>query len=153
MHIWSAFKSPYVARTVLERAGPANVTSSSDIARGCYQFRHSSLTPPYSGVVFGSVRKTQVLYLRIYITMSGLEKALFNLKASLSVPIMTKTRLRSVYHRSVLGCPPYVFSNNSFSQFTAKQLNRQAAKASKDEKTEKDKLKKVRSTSLSGHPE
>ena len=29
-------------------------------------------------------------------------------------------------------------------QFTAKQLNRQAAKASKDEKTEKDKLKKVR---------
>ncbi|KAK2624693.1 hypothetical protein QTJ16_005886 [Diplocarpon rosae] len=39
--------------------------------------------------------------------MSGLEKALFNLK------------------------------------FTAKQLNRQAAKASKDEKTEKDKLKKV----------
>jgi hypothetical protein len=28
-------------------------------------------------------------------------------------------------------------------QFTAKQLNRQAAKASKDEKTEKDKLKKV----------
>merc|ERR1711939_984862 len=39
--------------------------------------------------------------------MSGLEKALFNLK------------------------------------FTAKQLNRQAAKASKDEKTEKDKLKKA----------
>ncbi|KAK6580218.1 hypothetical protein PZA11_007240 [Diplocarpon coronariae] len=41
--------------------------------------------------------------------MSGLEKALFNLK------------------------------------FTAKQLNRQATKASKDEKTEKDKLKKVSS--------
>jgi hypothetical protein len=31
----------------------------------------------------------------------------------------------------------------SWKQFTAKQLNRQAAKASKDEKTEKDKLKKV----------
>lgn len=29
-------------------------------------------------------------------------------------------------------------------QFTTKQLNRQAAKAGKDEKTEKDKLKKVR---------
>jgi len=40
--------------------------------------------------------------------MSGLEKALFNLK------------------------------------FTAKQLNRQAAKAGKDEQTEKAKLKKVR---------
>jgi hypothetical protein len=29
-------------------------------------------------------------------------------------------------------------------QFTAKQLNRQAAKATKDETTEKNKLKKVR---------
>ena len=32
----------------------------------------------------------------------------------------------------------------SRSQFTAKQLNRQAAKAGKDEVTEKNKLKKVR---------
>jgi len=30
-----------------------------------------------------------------------------------------------------------------YSQFTAKQLNRQAAKAGKDEVTEKEKLKKV----------
>ncbi|RKF58139.1 Vacuolar protein-sorting-associated protein 46 [Golovinomyces cichoracearum] len=45
--------------------------------------------------------------------MSGLEKALFNLK------------------------------------FTAKQLNRQAAKASKDEKTERDKLKKAIQAGLS----
>lgn len=37
-------------------------------------------------------------------------------------------------------------------QFTAKQLNRQAAKASKDEKTEKDKLKKVRSQIPSTNP-
>jgi len=32
---------------------------------------------------------------------------------------------------------------NSRAQFTAKQLNRQAAKAGKDEQTEKAKLKKV----------
>lgn len=39
---------------------------------------------------------------------------------------------------------PLKYDTNFFSsQFTAKQLNRQAAKASKDEKTEKDKLKKA----------
>jgi hypothetical protein len=41
-----------------------------------------------------------------------------------------------------------LLTNIIYSQFTAKQLNRQAAKASKDEKTEKDKLKKVQLPSL-----
>lgn len=79
--------------------------------------------------------------------MSGLEKALFNLKASsLSayrarlpfshIPFLPRLR--------ILLLSSYVFANIYSSQFTAKQLNRQAAKASKDEKTEKDKLKKVR---------
>jgi charged multivesicular body protein 1 len=60
--------------------------------------------------------------------MSGLEKALFNLKASHSGP----------QHQ-----PSHSAHTDTHDQFTAKQLNRQAAKASKDEKTEKDKLKKV----------
>ena len=55
--------------------------------------------------------------------MSGLEKALFNLKVS----------VRGAYRGFRL----------TRNQFTTKQLNRQAAKAGKDEKTEKDKLKKV----------
>ena len=57
--------------------------------------------------------------------MSGLEKALFNLKVSpLASPISTR-------------------STDNTLQFTAKQLNRQAAKAGKDETAEKAKLKKV----------
>lgn len=64
--------------------------------------------------------------------MSGLEKALFNLKACLSLT-------QSPYPNS-----RRILTHSPLLQFTAKQLNRQAAKASKDEKTEKDKLKKVR---------
>lgn len=62
--------------------------------------------------------------------MSGLEKALFNLKVW---PIATADK---VLYRPLMMCP----------QFTAKQLNRQAAKAGKDEQTERGKLKKVRPT-------
>lgn len=57
--------------------------------------------------------------------MSGLEKALFNLKVLHILPV-TK--------------PPQLTTST---QFTAKQLNRQAAKAGKDEQTEKAKLKKA----------
>jgi charged multivesicular body protein 1 len=60
--------------------------------------------------------------------MSGLEKALFNLKVCLLPPLPP-----------LLHLPLTVFS----SQFTAKQLTRQAAKASKDETLEKAKLKKA----------
>jgi len=56
--------------------------------------------------------------------MSGLEKALFNLKV--------KCLGRSPHYRRLIPA-----------QFTAKQLNRQAAKAGKDETAEKAKLKKV----------
>lgn len=59
----------------------------------------------------------------------GLEKSLFNLKASLPLspyPIQCENPLIKF-------------------QFTAKQLSRQAAKAGKDETAEKNKLKKVRS--------
>lgn len=56
--------------------------------------------------------------------MSGLEKALFNLKVEQSYWISAQQLI-------------------SPSQFTAKQLNRQAAKAGKDETTEKAKLKSV----------
>ena len=59
--------------------------------------------------------------------MSGLEKALFNLKASQSVILLLHTT-----HLTTIT-----------DQFTAKQLNRQAAKAGKDETAEKSKLKKV----------
>jgi charged multivesicular body protein 1 len=59
--------------------------------------------------------------------MSGLEKALFNLKVGLQAsPKINDFRMLTIN-----------------GQFTAKQLNRQAAKASKDEQTEKAKLKKV----------
>ena len=58
--------------------------------------------------------------------MAGLEKAMFNLK-------VRQLCMRSCDQR--LTCS---------TQFTAKQLNRQAAKANKDEQTEKAKLKKVR---------
>jgi len=59
--------------------------------------------------------------------MSGLEKALFNLKVHAPTP-PTPT--------------PHLSLTNA--QFTAKQLNRQAAKAGKDETAEKNKLKKVK---------
>ncbi|KAH0543688.1 Vacuolar-sorting protein SNF7 [Glutinoglossum americanum] len=61
--------------------------------------------------------------------MSGLEKALFNLKVgrSLSLPF------RGLSADSI----------GFYTQFTAKQLNRQAAKAGKDETAEKNKLKKA----------
>lgn len=62
------------------------------------------------------------------LTMSGLEKALFNLKV---VAILAQCTALSTY------------ANQSPPQFTAKQLNRQAAKAGKDEQTERSKLKKV----------
>lgn len=57
--------------------------------------------------------------------MSGLEKALFNLKVRKANPAM------------------YPALTSPDAQFTAKQLNRQAAKAGKDEQSEKAKLKKV----------
>ncbi|TKA56060.1 hypothetical protein B0A49_12154 [Cryomyces minteri] len=57
--------------------------------------------------------------------MSGLEKALFNLKVS-----------RDLFHNPHHPALTPV-------KFTAKQLNRQAAKAGKDEQTEKAKLKKA----------
>ena len=63
--------------------------------------------------------------------MSGLEKALFNLKVT-NYEISTAESVANTM------LPP---------QFTAKQLNRQAAKAGKDEQTERAKLKKVRSSS------
>jgi charged multivesicular body protein 1 len=57
--------------------------------------------------------------------MSGLEKALFNLKVAQRCPASPwNPRLTT-------------------SQFTTKQLNRQAAKAGKDETAEKAKLEKV----------
>lgn len=59
--------------------------------------------------------------------MSGLEKALFNLKVRLQTPSTRK----------------HTHTNRPSPQFTAKQLNRQAAKAGKDEQTEKAKLKKA----------
>lgn len=58
--------------------------------------------------------------------MSGLEKALFNLKVL-----------------SARNIPHHLPRAHSSSQFTAKQLNRQAAKAGKDEQAEKSKLEKV----------
>ena len=62
--------------------------------------------------------------------MSGLDKALFNLKVRAAVPF----RLRSRFDRS----------SDIFSiQFTSKQLNRQAAKADKDARAEQAKLKKA----------
>jgi charged multivesicular body protein 1 len=61
--------------------------------------------------------------------MSGLEKALFNLKVG---------RNFGFWFTSF----PADLSETS-TQFTAKQLNRQAAKAGKDETAEKNKLKKV----------
>jgi charged multivesicular body protein 1 len=57
--------------------------------------------------------------------MSGLEKALFNLKVR--VPPKRKYTQKLTLRK-----------------FTAKQLNRQAAKAGKDEQAERAKLKKVR---------
>jgi charged multivesicular body protein 1 len=55
--------------------------------------------------------------------MSGLEKALFNLKVG--------------------SCGSPAIACTNVPQFTAKQLNRQAAKAGKDETSEKSKLEKV----------
>lgn len=76
--------------------------------------------------------------------MSGLEKALFNLKASpLMLIVSACSAARLPFSIALLAFFQSHPSNTSFSQFTAKQLNRQAAKANKDEKTEKDKLKKV----------
>lgn len=60
--------------------------------------------------------------------MSGLEKALFNLK------VRPPNRIT----------PQWGPKADDYGQFTAKQLNRQAAKAGKDETAEKNKLKKVR---------
>lgn len=65
--------------------------------------------------------------------MSGLEKALFNLKVS---PTSTSIPFA---HPSL----PCHTNPTLPAQFTAKQLNRQAAKASKDEGLEKAKLKKA----------
>jgi hypothetical protein len=64
--------------------------------------------------------------------MSGLEKALFNLK----VPVPSTTPPHPPSHPP----PP---TNTLLCQFTAKQLNRQSAKAGKDENAEKAKLKKA----------
>ncbi|KAI9744994.1 MAG: hypothetical protein M4579_007671, partial [Chaenotheca gracillima] len=58
--------------------------------------------------------------------MSGLEKALFNLKVRTAPPDSTPTSSSLV----------------ALHVFTAKSLNRQAVKAGKDETAEKNKLKK-----------
>ena len=62
--------------------------------------------------------------------MSGLEKALFNLKV-----------LHTLHNRYYSSHPTN--TSSSHTQFTAKQLNRQSAKAGKDENAEKAKLKKA----------
>ncbi|KAI5196381.1 hypothetical protein E4T39_07831 [Aureobasidium subglaciale] len=64
--------------------------------------------------------------------MSGLEKALFNLKV---LPLLLSST------SAIMPNPP-TNTHNPF-QFTAKQLNRQSAKAGKDENAEKAKLKKA----------
>lgn len=61
--------------------------------------------------------------------MASLDKALFNLKVS-----------------SVTQIIPCCDGSDDSTQFTAKQLNRQAAKAGKDEQAERNKLKKARLT-------
>lgn len=76
--------------------------------------------------------------------MSGLEKALFNLKVSQIRRLSGFRYPRGHLKQSARkGWDPISYANLLSIQFTAKQLNRQAAKAGKDEKTEKDKLKKV----------
>ena len=66
--------------------------------------------------------------------MSGLEKALFNLKVHIS----------SATPPHPSSCPMRPLTNTPLlAQFTAKQLNRQSAKAGKDENAEKAKLKKA----------
>jgi len=81
--------------------------------------------------------------------MSGLEKALFNLKVSdlesrliLSDSLLDRCRIRRDSRRVTTPRLPRSFADTML-QFTSKQLQRQAAKADRDSRAEQAKLKKA----------
>lgn len=114
-----------------------------------YNYETSKIIPIHVAI---SVNNTNTIchFLRLDLPfnniMSGLEKALFNLK----VRHFTYLALNIAHHPSITRACALIYpqTNPTCIQFTAKQINRQANKAGQAEKTEKDKLKKVDPTSL-----